>query len=75
MIIIYSGFPDMCFYIFITIQLGGDFYEKNIFANHADMNMIQKSVIQITESHLEQHSKIFQKIGYAHSAVLVKMFL
>ena len=32
-------------------------------------------VIQITESHLEQHSKIFQKIGYAHSAVLVKMFL
>ena len=47
----------------------------NIFANHVAMNTIQKLVIQITESLLEQLLKISRKIGYVQSAEWVKKYL
>ena len=40
-----------------------------MYVNLADMYMILKSVIRITESHLEQLLKICRKTGSAQSAV------
>lgn len=41
---------------------------KNLYAQYADMFMILKLVIRITESSLAQHGKMFLKIGFVHSA-------
>lgn len=46
-----------------------------MYVDPADMYMIQRSVIRITELHQEQLSRIFQRTGYVRSAVWEKTFL
>ena len=48
---------------------------RSMYVDPADMYMIQRSVIRITELHQEQLSRIFQRTGYVRSAVWEKTFL
>ena len=41
----------------------------------ADMYMIRRLAIRITELHLEQHGRMYLRIGYAQYAVWEKTFL